>query len=91
LRFRLSPDSAIALAARVKRPGKQFVGDQRELYLFEQQQGEETPYERLLGDAMIGDGALFTSEDAVEAAWAVVDPVLKSIGKSKTRFVVRRT
>ena len=78
LRFRLSPDSAIALAARVKRSGKQFVGDQRELYLFEQQQGAETPYERLLGDAMIGDGALFTREDAVEAAWAVVDPVLKN-------------
>ena len=39
--------------------------------------GEETPYQRLLGDAMIGDGALFTREDAVEAAWAVVDPVLK--------------
>ena len=77
LRFRLSPDSAIALAARVKRPGKQFVGDQKELYLLEEQQGEETPYERLLSDAMIGDGALFTREDAVEAAWAVVDPVLK--------------
>ena len=26
---------------------------------------------------MIGNGALFTREDAVEAAWAVVDPVLK--------------
>jgi glucose-6-phosphate 1-dehydrogenase len=77
VRFRLSPNSAIALAARVKRAGKEFVGDQRELYLFEEQKGEETPYERLLGDAMIGDGALFTREDAVEAAWAVVDPVLK--------------
>ena len=77
VRFRVSPNSAIALAARVKRAGKEFVGDQRELYLFEEQQGEETPYERLLGDAMIGDGALFTREDAVEAAWAVVDPVLK--------------
>ena len=77
LRFRLSPDSAIALAARVKIAGKEYVGDQRELYLFEEQQGEETPYERLLGDAMIGDGALFTREDSVEAAWAVVDPVLK--------------
>ncbi|MGD0965772.1 MAG: glucose-6-phosphate dehydrogenase [Candidatus Acidiferrales bacterium] len=77
LRFQLSPDSAIALAARVKRAGKEFVGDQRELFLSEEQPGEETPYERLLGDAMIGDGALFTREDAVEAAWAVVDPVLK--------------
>ena len=78
LRFRLSPGSAVALAARVKRAGKEFVGDQRELYLFEEQPGEEAPYERLLTDAMAGDGALFTREDAVEAAWAVVDPVLRN-------------
>jgi len=77
LRFQLSPTSAIALSARVKRAGKEFVGEQRELYLLEEQPGEESPYERLLGDAMAGDGALFTREDAVEAAWAVVDPVLK--------------
>lgn len=75
-RFRLSPNSAVALAARVKLAGKEFVGEQRELYLSDEQVGEETPYERLLGDAMVGDGALFTREDAVEAAWAVVDPVL---------------
>jgi glucose-6-phosphate 1-dehydrogenase len=78
LRFQLAPSSVIALAARVKRAGKDFVGDQRELYLTDNQPGEETAYERLLGDAMAGDGALFTREDAVEAAWAVVDPVLKS-------------
>jgi len=78
LRFRLSPNSAVALAARVKRAGKEYIGDQRELYLVEQQPGEEEPYERLLGDAMAGDGALFTREDAVEAAWAVVDRVLKT-------------
>jgi len=78
LRFRLSPNSAVALAARVKRVGKEFVGDQRELYLVDHQPGEESPYERLLTDAMAGDGALFTREDAVEAAWAVVDRVLKT-------------
>jgi glucose-6-phosphate 1-dehydrogenase len=78
LRFRLSPGASIALAARVKLAGKEFVGEQRELYLFEEPSGEETPYERLLGDAMTGDGALFTREDAVEAAWTVVDPVLKT-------------
>ncbi len=77
LRFRLSPSSAVALAARVKRAGKEFVGDQRELYLAEEQWGETAPYERLLGDALAGDGALFTREDAVEAAWAVVAPVLE--------------
>lgn len=78
LRFRLSPSSAVALAARVKRPGKEFIGDQQELYLLEEQSGEEKPYERLIGNAMTGDGALFTREDAVEAAWKVVDPVLKT-------------
>lgn len=78
LRFQLAPSSAIALAARVKIAGKDFVGDQKELYLLNDQPGEETAYERLLGDAMAGDGALFTREDAVEAAWAVVDPVLKA-------------
>lgn len=78
LRFRLSPDSAIALAARVKLAGQEFIGEDRELYLSDEQPGEEAPYERLLGDAMAGDGALFTREDAVEAAWVVVDPVLKN-------------
>jgi glucose-6-phosphate 1-dehydrogenase len=77
LRFRLSPNAGIALAARVKLAGKEFVGDQRELYLSEEATGEKSPYERLLGDAMKGDGALFTREDAVQAAWAVVDPILK--------------
>lgn len=76
VRFKLQPMSAVALAARVKRPGKGFVGDQRELYLCEEAPSEGSTYERLLGDAMAGDGALFTSQDAVEAAWAVVDPVL---------------
>jgi glucose-6-phosphate 1-dehydrogenase len=37
---------------------------------------EVDAYERLLGDAMQGDATLFVREDAVEAAWAIVDPVL---------------
>lgn len=78
LRFRLSPDSAIALAARVKLAGEEFTGEPRELYLSEEQVGAESPYGRLLGDAMRGDGALFTREDSIEAAWAVVEPVLKT-------------
>lgn len=77
LRFHLSPCSSIALAARVKRAGKDFVGEQRELLLTEEERVEEAPYQRLLSDAMAGANALFTREDAVEAAWAVVDPVLE--------------
>ncbi len=76
LRFRLSPNAVIALAARVKRNGKEFVGDQRELCLIDERQGQESPYARLLGDALAGNGALFTREDAVDAAWRVIDPVL---------------
>jgi glucose-6-phosphate 1-dehydrogenase len=33
-------------------------------------------YERLLGDAMLGDATLFARQDVVEAAWAIVDPVI---------------
>jgi glucose-6-phosphate 1-dehydrogenase len=76
LRFRLSPSSAVALAARVKVAGKEFIGAQHELYLLDERPAEQSAYARLLGDAMTGNGALFTREDAVEAAWAVVDPVL---------------
>ena len=76
VRFRLSPNSAVALAARVKRAGEKFIGDQKELYLLDERADEESPYERLLSDAMAGNGGLFTREDAVEAAWAAIDPVL---------------
>jgi len=77
-RFRLEPNSSIALAARVKRTGEEFVGEQRELFLTDERPDQQTPYERLLGDAMAGNGALFTSEDVVEAAWSAVDPVLEN-------------
>jgi len=83
LRFRISPDPAIALAARVKRIGEAFIGDQRELYLLERGTGEESAYERLIGDAMVGNGALFAGEKTVEAAWAVVDPILSHHGRSQ--------
>jgi glucose-6-phosphate 1-dehydrogenase len=76
LRFRVSPDSAVALAARVKRTGKEFVGDQRELYLLDEQTGGQPPYALLLADAMAGKGSLFTHEDAVDSAWSAIDPVL---------------
>jgi glucose-6-phosphate 1-dehydrogenase len=34
------------------------------------------PYERLLGDAIDGDSALFTRDDCVEEAWRVLDPII---------------
>jgi glucose-6-phosphate 1-dehydrogenase len=76
LRFRLEPGPAIAIAARLQRAADECSGGQREFSLLEEQGGAESPYDRLLGDAMAGDDTLFTSEAAVEAAWTVVDPVL---------------
>jgi glucose-6-phosphate 1-dehydrogenase len=82
LRFRLSPDSSIALAARVKREGRRFVGECRELRLAHEQPGEDQAYALLLADALAGNDALFTREDAVEAAWAAVEPVLSRHSRS---------
>ena len=78
LRFRFQPQAAIALSARIKRAGEPLVGEQRELYVSDVHPGEREPYERLLGDAMAGNGQLFAREDSVEASWAVVDPILRS-------------
>jgi glucose-6-phosphate 1-dehydrogenase len=77
VRFRLSPDVTIAIGARVKQPGEQMVSEPTELRVVHQPGGDEMePYERLLGDVMAGDGTLFARQDEVEAAWAIVDPVL---------------
>jgi glucose-6-phosphate 1-dehydrogenase len=78
LRFHLSPRATIALAARLKRPGKEYTGEQHEFSLLEELPAEQSPYERLISDAMQGDGALFAREDTIEAAWAVVEPVLRA-------------
>ena len=34
-------------------------------------------YETLLLDAMLGDASLFTRADEVEAAWAIVTPIIE--------------
>jgi glucose-6-phosphate 1-dehydrogenase len=77
VRFRLSPEVTIAFGARVKRPGESLEGEETELSFVDKPEGDEMDaYERLLGDAMEGDPALFARQDAVEASWAIVDPVL---------------
>jgi glucose-6-phosphate 1-dehydrogenase len=77
VRFRLSPDVTIAIGARVKRPGEQMTSEPTELKVVHQPGGDDMDaYERLLGDAMAGDGTLFSRQDGVEAAWAIVQPIL---------------
>src|SRR5215831_7460575 len=76
-RFRLGPQISLSVGARVKRPGSRFDSMPTELVAVRDAAGDEVDaYERLLTDAMCGDAMLFVREDAVEAAWAVVDRVL---------------
>ena len=35
-------------------------------------------YERLLLDAMLGDGTLFAHRDGVEATWSLMTPILEA-------------
>jgi glucose-6-phosphate 1-dehydrogenase len=78
IRFRLGPDVAIALGAHAKQAGIGFQGRQVELFVCQQHGDEMDAYERLIGDALIGDSTLFARQDEVEAAWAIVDPVLRA-------------
>jgi len=77
-RFRLGPgEISISLSASVKRPGEELAPKPAQLSVVEDPTADEVDaYERLLGDAMRGDAMLFVREDAVEAAWAIVDPIL---------------
>jgi glucose-6-phosphate 1-dehydrogenase len=80
VRFRLSPEVSITLDARAKKPGEQMTGRPVALTVTEEPaqgtDGRMDAYERLLGDAMAGDATLFARQDVVEAAWAIVDPVI---------------
>jgi glucose-6-phosphate 1-dehydrogenase len=84
VRFRLSPDVAIGIGARAKRPGEGMFGEPVELsvvnHVENSDDGHLEAYERLLGDAMSGDATLFARQDVVEAAWAIVDPILSNAG-----------
>jgi len=66
----------IALGMRVKLAGERMAGEDVELIAMHQRPDEMTPYERLLGDALRGDPSLFAREDAIEAQWRIVQPVL---------------
>jgi len=81
IRLRLSPEVVIAFRMRVKAPGERMQGEDTELIATHQAPDAMTPYERLLGDALEGDQSLFAREDAIEAQWRVVQPILENSGE----------
>ena len=79
LRFRISPEMAIALGATVMGAGDLPQGEHVEIMASRHPcPNEMDAYERVLGDAMAGDPTLFAREDYVEEAWRIVDPALRA-------------
>jgi glucose-6-phosphate 1-dehydrogenase len=76
LRFRLGADAEIGLGARAKTPGSGLRGASVELSVCANAGIEHEPYERLLGDALRGDAALFARADEVDESWRIVEPLL---------------
>jgi glucose-6-phosphate 1-dehydrogenase len=78
-RMRISPDITIAIGANIIAPGQETVSESAEMVGSRHPRADEMDaYERVLGDAMVGDPTLFAREDNVEEAWRIVDPVLKA-------------
>lgn len=79
LAFRIQPDEGVSLKFSSKAPGQDM--SLREVTM-DFQYGSfgatlESPYSRLLMDALLGDATLFPRVDEVENAWQIVDPLLK--------------
>jgi glucose-6-phosphate 1-dehydrogenase len=80
LRFRISPDVAVAMGVTVTAPDEGMAGVVTEMFAGHHPDAEEMDaYERVLGDAMAGDTTLFAREDYVEEAWRIVDPLFKKV------------
>jgi len=78
LRFRISPDMAIAIGMMVMAPGEALAGRDVEMLASRAPRSDEMDaYERVLTDAIDGDATLFARQDYVEEAWGIVDPVLR--------------
>ncbi len=82
----LQPDEGVQLAIDAKVPGT--ANDTRRVHMgFRYDHAfAATPipeaYERLLHDAMQGDASLFARSDGIEAAWQLMDPVIRDSEKS---------
>jgi glucose-6-phosphate 1-dehydrogenase len=86
LKMRIQPDEGISLTFGAKIPGPTTNVKRVEMHFsYAQAFGKSSAngYERLLLDAMLGDGTLFAHRDGVEATWALMTPILEAWAKTK--------
>jgi glucose-6-phosphate 1-dehydrogenase len=79
LRLRMSPNTEIGLTMVGKQPGGGWNAAAEELAFARTASSGLRPYDRLISAALEGDRWLFASQETVEAAWRVVDPVLGNV------------
>ncbi|MEZ6037063.1 MAG: glucose-6-phosphate dehydrogenase [Planctomycetota bacterium] len=88
LLLRIQPDEGVAVRFGAKVPGPDVrIRDVRMDFRYGAAFSGETAdaYERLLLDAMLGDGTLFARADEVEEAWRIVDSIVAGWKASKHR------
>ena len=79
--MRIQPDEGIALRFAAKVPGPNMAMSSVNMnFSYADVFGKSSAngYERLLLDAMLGDGTLFAHRDGVETTWGLITPILES-------------
>jgi glucose-6-phosphate 1-dehydrogenase len=80
LRFRIYPETQAVLTLVGKKPGAGWSPEVQDLTFIQHEGADMRPYDRLIGAALNGERWLFAQQDAVEASWRVVDPVVGNTG-----------
>jgi glucose-6-phosphate 1-dehydrogenase len=75
--IRIEPKAGARIRLYAKQAGEEAFQAADLEVLFEKVPGEDPePYERLLGDAIVGEHGLFTRQSSIEETWRVVQPLL---------------
>ena len=86
----IQPDEGISVSFGAKRPGPDMaIGNVTMNFSYREGFGDgaRSAYATLLSDCVRGDATLFDRGDSVEAAWALVDPILDVWSAAKTASV----
>src|SRR5712671_3086607 len=85
----VQPDEGISISFHVKLPGQEMKLKAVTMEFSYQKEfgaGERSAYATLINDCMRGDATLFDRADGVEAAWALVNPILDYFESHQPKF-----